>query len=218
MRPRVLDAFCCSGGAGEGYRQAGFDVLGVDIEPQPNYRPGEFVQGDAVDYIREHGHEFDLIHGSPPCQAYTPLNAYNHKTYPDLVAATRAAMIATGVPYIIENVPQAPLRDPITLCGAMFGLPLYRHRDFESSLELEAPAHPAHTWRCTRNGYLPTAEKPFMSIHGGKHSKAWQRAAAAAMGVPWATTIREVCEAIPPAYTRHLGEQAIALLETERAA
>lgn len=217
---RLLDTYSCAGGMAVGYWLAGFDVVGVDINPQPNY-PFEHHVGDAIEFIRAHGHEFDLIHGSPPCQAYTPLNAYNHKTYPDLIAPTRDAILATGQPYVIENVEAAApeLRDPIMLCGPMFGLPVYRHRLFETGggLTLTAPQHPAHVERCTRNGYLPTPEKPFMTITGGAHSRAWQNAACDAMGMPWIKVpaggdirlgIREVCEAIPPAFAQWIGEQA----------
>lgn len=205
-RPRLLDLFCGAGGAGMGYHQAGFEVVGVDIQPQPNY-PFEFHQADAME-VPLHG--YDAIHASPPCQAYSPLNAYNHKSYPDLVAATRARLAGSGVPWVIENVPPAPLLNPVTLCGASFGLSVYRHRLFESSELLLAPPHEAHIARCVRNGYLPTVERPFMSIHGGKHSRAWLAAAAAVMGVPWIRTIREVCEAIPPAYTEYVGAVLLA--------
>ena len=222
----VLDTYCCSGGMGMGYYLAGFDVLGVDIDPQPHY-PFPFIQGDAIEFIRERGHEYDLIHASPPCQSYSPLNAYNHKTYPDLIAPTRDALLATGRPYIIENVEAArpELKDPIMLCGPMVGLNMYRHRLFETNWPLAAPAHPSHKALCVRNGYLPTDERPFMSIHGGKHSKAWVEAAKAAMGMPWIgldgdtkLAIREVCEAIPPAYAKWIGERAAAHILTQRAA
>jgi DNA (cytosine-5)-methyltransferase 1 len=217
----VLDTYCCSGGMAMGYYLAGYDVVGVDIDPQPNY-PFTFVQCDAIEYIRAHGHEFDLGHGSPPCQAYTPLNAYNHKVYPDLIGPTREAFEAVGLPYVIENVEAAApeLRDPTLLCGPMFGLRVYRHRLFETNWGLTVPPHPKHVERCTRNGYLPTPERPFMSIHGGKHSRAWQRAACDAMGMPWIKVpedarmdriqagIREVCEAIPPRYAQWIGERA----------
>ncbi|MET9483514.1 SAM-dependent methyltransferase [Streptomyces sp. NPDC006638] len=205
--PRVLDAFCCSGGMAMGFHLAGFDVVGVDIEPQPDY-PFTFVQGDAIDYIREHGAEFDLVHGSPPCQAWTPLNAYNHKTYPELIAPARDAMRTTGRPYVIENVEAArsELRNPIMLCGPMFGLNLYRHRLFETSgFTPTPPPHTRHQALCSRNGYLPTNDRPFMTITGGRHSRAWQHAAAETMGTPWITTIRGVCEAIPPAYSEWIG-------------
>ena len=205
----VLDTYSCAGGMGMGFYLAGFDVVGVDIADQPNY-PFAFVQGDAVQYIRAHGAEFDLIHGSPPCQAYSPLNAYNHKVYPELIGPTRDAMRASGRPYVIENVEAAgpELIDPVTLCGPMFDLRVYRHRLFETSFPLTAPPHPEHTALCTRNGYLPTPGRPFMTITGGKHSKAWQRAAAEAMGMPWVGTVREVCEAIPPVYAQWIGHHA----------
>ncbi|MEU6264859.1 DNA cytosine methyltransferase [Saccharopolyspora shandongensis] len=210
-RPRLLDLFCCAGGAGMGYHRAGFDVVGVDIGPQPNY-PFEFHQADAIEFLTERGREFDAIHASPPCQAFSPLNAYNHKTYPDLVDAVRAALVASGKPYVIENVPQAPLREPVILCGAMFGLRVYRHRAFETSFPLATQPHPAHVARCVRNGYLPTPDRPFMSIHGGKHSKAWRAKAAEVMDVPWTATIIEVCEAIPPAFTEHIGAALLDVL------
>ncbi|MFJ9768621.1 DNA cytosine methyltransferase [Streptomyces erythrochromogenes] len=218
--PKVLDLFCHRGGMAMGYHQAGFDVVGVDLDPDcaAEY-PFTFVHGDAIDYLYAHGHEYDLVHGSPPCQKYSPLNAYNHKTYPDLIAPTRTAMRAIGRPYVIENVEAArpEMSDPILLCGPMFGLRMYRHRLFETSFPLATPAHPAHGPLCTRNGYLPTPEKPFMTITGGRHSKAWQRAAAHAMGTPWITTIQGVCEAIPPAYAHWVGQRALTHLTPTRA-
>ena len=208
---RILDLYCCAGGMGYGFHQAGFDVVGVDIEPQPNY-PFEFHQGDAIEYLLSHGEEFDAIHASPPCQAWSPLNAYNKKTYPELIEPTRAALLKIGAPYVIENVEAArdQLIDPIRLCGTMFDLKVYRHRLFETNFPLSAPVHPVHELLCARNGYLPTEERPFMTVTGGKHSRAWQRAAAQAMGMPWASTIREICEAIPPAYAQCIGSQLLA--------
>jgi DNA (cytosine-5)-methyltransferase 1 len=199
-----------------GYHLAGFDVVGVDIEAMPEY-PFTFVKGDAIEYLLEHGHEFDLIHGSPPCQAWSPLNAYNKLEYPELIGPTREAMLKVGKPHVMENVEaaRAELKDPAMLCGPMFGLLMYRHRLFETSFPLATPAHPAHTALCSRNGYLPTPERPFMTITGGRHSKAWQRAAATAMGTPWITTVRGVCEAIPPAYARYIGGQFLAHLNKE---
>lgn len=193
-----------------GLHRAGFDVSGVDIVPQPNYPLAFGFRCEDALTVPLDG--YDFIWASPPCQAYSPLNAYNRKDYPDLVAPIRERLKAAGVPYVIENVPQAPLIDPVQLCGAMFGLNLYRHRNFEASFPLTAPAHPRHEWTCARNGYLPGATRPFMSIHGGKHSIAWRERAAAEMGVPWMKTIREVCEAIPPAYSEHIGRQSCAYL------
>ena len=214
-RPRVLDLFCHRGGMAMGYHLAGFDVVGVDLDAScAEEYPFTFVHGDAIEYLLAHGHEYDIVHGSPPCQAYTPLNAYNHKIYPDLIAPTRTAMQAIGRPYVIENVEAArpEMVNPVMLCGPMFGLRMYRHRLFEASFPLAPPPHLAHVARCSRNGYLPTPERPFMTITGGRHSKAWQRAAAEAMGTPWITTIRGVCEAIPPAYAKHIGQAALAML------
>jgi len=234
-RPRLLDLCCCSGGLAKGYHDAGFDVDGVDIDPQPNF-PYTFHQGDAVEFVKEHGHEYDAFHGSAPCQNDSPLNAYNHKEYPRLIEPLREAFNATGKPWVMENVPQAPLRDPVILCGKSLGLKMYRHRAFEAGggFRLVAPRHLDHVERCARNGYLPTVETPFMSIHGGKHSWAWLDAAAGAMGMPWihrdARTagesstearkrlIREVCEAVPPAYGRWVGAQLIAHLIARAAA
>lgn len=228
MKPRLLDLFCKAGGCTKGYQEAGFYVVGVDIEPQPNYCGDEFVQADALSILRylvcEESpwgrawplEEFAAVHASPPCQAYSPLNAYNRKEYPDLVAPVREELEQIGVPWIIENVPQAPLREPTILCGAMFGLRVYRHRSFEASFPLLAPGHPPHSARCVRNGYLPNDDQ-FMSIHGGRHSKAWREKAAEEMDVPWMQTIREVCEAIPPAYTRHIGSYLLSHLRAEEA-
>ncbi|MDX2708037.1 SAM-dependent methyltransferase, partial [Streptomyces sp. PA03-6a] len=147
-RPRLLDAFCCQGGASTGYRLAGFDVTGIDIHPQPRY-PFNFVQGDAVAFIREHGAEFDVIHASPPCQLYSLTHRIQRRDHPDLIAPTRKALETTGRPWVIENVEDArgELRDPVTLCGAAFGLHTYRHRLFETGggLTLTPPPHPAHT-------------------------------------------------------------------------
>ncbi len=133
MKPRLLDLFCGAGGAAVGYARAGFEVVGVDIKPQPRY-PFEFHQGDALTYPLD---GFDAIHASPPCQAFTALRSmWNARDHADLVDATRQRLAESGLPYVIENVPGAPLREPIMLCGSMFGLgtgaaELRRHRLFE---------------------------------------------------------------------------------------
>jgi DNA (cytosine-5)-methyltransferase 1 len=218
-RLRLLDLCSCAGGLAMGYFWAGFEVEGVDIEPQPNY-PFKHYVDDAISFVKEYGHEYDAIHASPPCQSYSPLNAYNHKEYPDLVAPMREALNATGRPWVMENVPQAPLIDPVILCGSMFGLRVYRHRGFETGggFAMEPPTHPTHAARCTRNGYLPTPAAPFMTISGGKHSRAWLEAAKDAMGMPWVKTIREVCEAVPPAYSQYIGDELAFHLTAEAAA
>lgn len=138
-----MDLFCGAGGCSMGYHRAGFEVVGVDLHPQKRY-PFEFHQADAIKFCREHGHEFDAIHASPPCQAHSALRALQKgKVYPDLIPATRAAVAATGKPYVIENVPGAPLGATgwlLLLCGTMFGLvtpdgraEIRRHRLFECS-------------------------------------------------------------------------------------
>lgn len=207
-RPRALDLFCCAGGASVGLHSAGFDITGVDIVASANY-PFKCYQADALTFPLD---DFDFIWASPPCQAYSPLNAYNKKLYPDLIAVTRAKLEASGTPYVIENVVQAPLRDPIMLCGSMFSLHLYQHRNFEASFLIVPPKHPKHSERCSRNGYLPSITHPFMTITGGKHSIAWRDRAATEKGVPWMKDIREICEAIPPAYSEYIGRAAMKII------
>lgn len=195
-----------------GYHRAGFDVVGVDINPQPNY-PFTFVQADAISFVRANGHRFDAIHASPPCQAYSVMTQSRPglaDEYPDLVDATREAMIATGKPYVIENVPRSPLRDPITLCGFMFGLPLYRHRLFEANFPLVAPDHPEHTIPASKAGHW----KPGTIISVAGHVSPI-KLAREAMGIDW-TTRDELAEAIPPAYTEYVGAQLMAHLHQER--
>ena len=145
----LLDAFCKAGGASMGYHRAGFRVVGVDIEPQPRY-PFEFHQGDALAFIREHGWKFDAIAASPPCHDHTPLKSLAGLDGTGwLLAATREELDTLGKPYVLENVMSAPLikERSIRLCGGMFGLRTYRHRQFESRLPLVAPAHPKHVIR-----------------------------------------------------------------------
>lgn len=190
-----------------GYRLAGFEVVGVDVEHQPNY-PFEFIQRDALAYAAERGRDFDVIHASPPCQRYCTPSRFNgnQHTYPDYVAVVRELLKFIGRPWVIENVPGAPLISPTILCGTMFGLRAYRHRLFESSDPITAPAHNPHTAKCSRNGVIPP-DDGYFTITGGRHSRAWTRAAAFAMGVEWMTTTKAVCEAIPPRYTEWIGDQ-----------
>lgn len=208
-KPRLLDMFCGAGGAGAGYAKAGFEVVGVDLHPQPRY-PFEFHQADAMTFDLS---GFDAIHASPPCQAYTVLGGREDLShYPDLVDAVRERLQAAGVPWIIENVPGAPLRDPITLCGAMFGLRSYRHRLFESSVQLAAPPHPKHEVRVNRRGENRRehwANGGFITITGDVGVYCGPEA----MGVDWMSG-NELSQAIPPAYTEFLGRQLLA--HTER--
>jgi DNA (cytosine-5)-methyltransferase 1 len=136
---KLLDLYCGAGGAAMGYHRAGFEVVGVDINPQKHY-PFEFHQGDAIEYLREQGKEFDVIHASPPCQRYSKsVKKINRKNHPDLIFNTRTQLITSCRPYIIENVPGSPLINPIVLCGTMFGLDVKRHRLFESNAILTNP-------------------------------------------------------------------------------
>lgn len=198
-RPRLLDLFCCQGGAGEGYRQAGFDVTGVDAAPQPR-NPHRFVLADALHYLSEHGHEYDAIHASPPCQAWTATQRIQNNLHPDYIGPVRKLLRASGKPYVIENVPGAPLRDPVTLCGAMFGLRLYRHRLFETNWPIVQPQHPAHLAPQVKMGRKPKPHEMLQPV--GNFSGVAE--AREAMGMPWANR-DGLREAIPPAYTKHIG-------------
>jgi DNA (cytosine-5)-methyltransferase 1 len=210
VRPVLLDLFCGAGGAAVGYYRAGFEVVGVDINPQSNY-PFDFHQADALEFLAEHQGQFDACHASPPCQRYTPLAAlHRHKQYPDLVAPTRLLLDAAGLPYVIENVMAAPLikERSIVLCGSMFALRTYRHRRFESRQLLLAPTHPRHTvLTATKQRKARWAEGWNVSITGDVGTYLGPEA----MGIDWMTG-NELCEAIPPAYTEFVGEQLISAL------
>lgn len=209
-RPVCLDTFCKAGGAGMGYHRAGYRVVGVDIEPQPHY-PFEFIQADAIEFIRRHGSEYDLIHASPPCQAYSITASLSKGGYPMLIDATRAALVATGKPYVIENVPGAPLINPLMLCGTMFGLRVIRHRLFECSPAIWFPPMACNhdgTASGNRNkkGVRKTLENyRFLTIVGNDYIANDGRIA---MGIEWMTRA-ELSQAIPPAYTEFIGRQML---------
>lgn len=203
-RPRLLDLFCCQGGAAMGYHRAGFDVVGVDKDPQPRF-PFEVVEADALEYLREHGGKFDAIHASPPCQRFT---AYRRRGCgvgdgaQDLIAPTRELLEASGKPWVIENVPGAPLREPTLLCGSMFGLDVRRHRLFETSFELLAPQCAHHLQRgsypqaTNRRSRRRTVEVGVWRIPLGTQRRA--------MGIEW-MDLPGLSQAIPPAYTELIG-------------
>lgn len=201
--PTCLDLYCKAGGASAGYAQAGYDVTGVDIEPQTRY-PFRFVQADALEYVEAHGNEYDLIHASPPCQQFTSLQGRWGREYPDLIEATRAALIATGKPYVIENVAGAPMENPIMLCGSMFGLRVIRHRLFETNPPIWwPPGHCTHPRGAVgRRGHLGDREWMTVTGHFSNVAKAQQ----AMGGLDWMTQA-ELAQAIPPAYTKWLAEQ-----------
>jgi DNA (cytosine-5)-methyltransferase 1 len=201
VKPRLLDLFCCAGGASEGYARAGFEVVGVDIEPQPHY-PYEFHQANALTFPLD---GFDAIAASPPCQAYTRCQRIRDNAHADLIWPTRFRLRAAGVPYAIENVVGAPLVNPIELCGAMFGLRVYRHRLFECSFPIEAPHHPDHVAPVRKMG-RPVRDGEFMHVVGNFSGVALARKA---MGIDWMVR-DELREAIPPAYTEYVGRAMLA--------
>jgi DNA (cytosine-5)-methyltransferase 1 len=207
---RLLDLFCCAGGAAMGYHQAGFEVVGVDIQPQPRY-PFEFIQADALDIPALW--QFDAIHASPPCQAYSNAQRLRKNDHPDLIGPVRERLIESGVPYVIENVFGAPLREPTTLCGGMFGLKVYRHRLFETSFPIWAPHHPPHTAKQAKMG-RPPKEGEFIQVVGNFSGVEYARAA---MGIGWMTR-DELREAIPPAFTQFIGKQLLAHIQSQRLA
>lgn len=210
MTPRLLDLFCGAGGAGMGYHQAGFEVVGVDIAPQPYY-PFQFHQADAFEYLAAHGHEFDVIHASPPCQGYSVMRHLpwlQGREYPLLIPAIRTALAATGKPYVIENVVGAPLNGA-ALCGMALGLPLIRHRMFESNILLLFPPCPGH----------PVLFPGARGMHkrgrnGGVMGLPENCDPATALGITWMPK-RAMRQAIPPAYTRFIGAQLLGYLTPE---
>lgn len=230
---RLLDLFCGAGGAAMGYHRAGFEVVGVDIKPQPHY-PFEFHQADAIEYLAEHGCEFDVIHASPPCQAFSAMTNGRWqdrlKNHPDLIDPTRKLLCKIGRPYIIENVIGAPLIDPIMLCGTMFALEtkaksqLRRHRLFECSFSPNSLLPPcnhrnnASVIGVYGGGQHPQRRRIPSTIgvygHAGGSSKRdyldfscfTTKDRRDAMGIDWMTG-NELSQAIPPAYTEFIGRQ-----------
>jgi len=224
LKPRLLDMFCCAGGAGWGYHLAGFDVVGVDIDPQPN-NPQPFIRTDAMKLDMKFIKTFDAVHASPPCQHYSDLAKRNKNAHewPDLVGPTRELLKAVGLPYIIENVEGAPLIDPVLLCGTMFkGLRVIRHRLFESNIPLVVPAHNhkhplVHTFDKRKNHYGKTDDmKDFVQVTGGGNCT--MAAAKDALGIDWMKRKIELNESIPPAYTEYLGKQLFAHVTAKKAA
>jgi len=199
---RLLDLFCGAGGAAMGYHRAGFEVVGVDHLPQPHY-PFEFIQADAMTYPLE---GFDVIHASPPCQAFSVMKSlHNARAHADLIAPLRARLCAAGKPYVIENVPGAPLETVFMLCGSMFGLRsdrgyLRRHRLFESNVLILAPS-------CQHNGVAVGVYGHGSAGFLGQRMRTANRdEARLLMGTP-AMTRDGMSQAIPPAYTLYIGTQ-----------
>jgi DNA (cytosine-5)-methyltransferase 1 len=229
-RPILIDLYCCQGGAGRGYVDAGFDVIGVDKEPQPRY-PFPFIQADVLKLLQsiiDHAGaffpapHFVAFHASPPCQDSSDLRHRTGKRYPQLIPPTRELLDQIGKPYVIENVEGAPLIDPVTLCGANDDhfpeLRVIRHREFEANFPLvgvDCPRdehgrvdHPlvfTHDKRKAHYGKLDQ-NTSYVQVTGGGNSTIVNKRLA--MGTPWMSG-KGCNEAIPPAYARHVGRQLL---------
>ena len=221
MKPRLLDLFCGAGGAAMGYHRAGFEVIGVDINPQPHY-PFKFIQDDALNYLNDLFVDFDAlpydaIHASPPCQAFSKAQRLQKNEHPDLVGPVRAMLQWSGLPYIIENVPGAPLENPVQLCGTSWnlgadGFELRRHRLFESNVLLFGAGCQHELPPIQVFGHGDNAD--FRKRYGRSPGIASKRKA---MGIDWMNR-DELSEAIPPAYTEFVGLQLMQVVDPIRAA
>jgi hypothetical protein len=205
----VLDVCCGVGGATRGYTLAGYDVYGVDIAEQPDY-PGPMHRGDGIEYIHRHGHRYDFIHVSPPCQRKCTLTLGTNtsrgwgREHIDLLPAFREALAAAGRPHIIEQPDgQAEIRKDVTLCGEMFGLSVLRHRNFElGGWSTPKPEHVKHRGyvRGWRHGVY--RDGPYLAAYGDGGGKATVDEMRDAMGIDWTRNRTSLTEAIPPAYTQ----------------
>ena len=221
MMTKLLDLFCGAGGAAVGYHRAGFDeIVGVDLNPQPRY-PFEFVQGDALEYLSEHGSEFDAVHASPPCQDYS--RAVRHLSspgYPRLIEPTQDILETLDCPYVIENVVGSPIpiqstlfgRHGFCLCGTMFGLRIWRHRLFATNFAVALPGpcnHAEPAMNPFNSAGAARLHEECLAVLGHKDvGEAYWRDH---WGVGWMNR-SEGREAIPPAYTEHIGQTLIKII------
>lgn len=199
-KPRLLDLFCGVGGSAVGYARAGFRITGVDIIDQPEY-PFEFIKADAFEVFSVIGVWFDVVHASPPCQAYTwGTRKGREDKWPMYIEKLREVLV--NIPYVIENVPAAPLKgNVIMLCGTQFGLPILRHRKFETSIPIREPPHERHKGTVRDGTYLTIAG------HGGDSKRYGIKDIQEAMGIDWTRDKQSLVEAIPPAYTEYIGKE-----------
>jgi DNA (cytosine-5)-methyltransferase 1 len=220
--PRILDLFCGAGGSSRGYADAGFDVVGVDSEPQPNY-PHTFQQADALEVLSDRAflETFDAIHAGPVCKGYSTVGAtarrHHGAEHPDQIPAVRTALWGLRKPYVIENVIGAPLLQAVQLCGSSFGLDLRRHRLFESNVQLVVPPC-KHDWqtprfrsldsRMVRRGQLASV----IGVHGNTQYAGEFALRCKAMGIDWMTNA-ELSQAIPPVYTEYIGAQLLDVIQ-----
>jgi DNA (cytosine-5)-methyltransferase 1 len=231
MKPRLLDLFCGAGGAAKGYADAGFDVVGVDINPQPHY-PYAFIQGDAIDVLSRllqgesilasdrklyRIEDFDAIHASPPCQRYSRITKWTGKNdHPDLLQPTIDALKKTGKLFVVENVADAPMTNYLMLCGTMFGLKVMRHRHFICNppilMAYATCNHYSYSVNSVRGADRSKYKNgEFMTVTG--HISNPDRAKKA-MGIDWMST-KELVQAIPPAYTEYIGKQLLNVLQAQ---
>lgn len=223
-RPRLLDCFVCQGGSSVGYARAGFEVVGVDIAFQKRY-PFELHVGDAVQFLADHGHEYQVVSASPPCQRWsTGTRAIDRSRYPALIEPTRELLLQLDVPWVIENVKGAALRDPLMLCGTEFALSavdddstpleMWRHRLFESNVPLVGNGGCQHgRWAAQCAGSYGGARRDKLEARHVRHggyvpSKAVQERL---LGIEWMDQ-RGLFQSIPPCYATHVGRQLLAAL------
>jgi DNA (cytosine-5)-methyltransferase 1 len=211
VMPRLLDLFCCEGGAGQGYRNAGFDVTGVDIKAQPR-NPHRFILGDAIEYANAHAKEYAAIHASPPCQSYSTAMKHLAKPQPMLIGIVREILKASGKPWVIENVKGAPLaewsdlfgRHGVVLCGTAFKLRIYRHRIFETSFALPSAPPCDHSKHAMNPHRSEGRERIYAEWGRQEPEKLWAKE----MGVSWMSR-HGAREAVPPCYTAWIGKHLL---------
>jgi DNA (cytosine-5)-methyltransferase 1 len=217
---RLLDLYCKAGGASKGYADVGFDVVGIDIKKQKRY-PYEFIQADCLEILQDLDYlrTFDVIAASPPCQTHSRTKHLRDAqggttTKLDLIPQTREALIASGVPYVIENVPGAPLINPVQFCGSSFGLKVRRHRLFESNIEItgsvckhKEQGKPIGVYGAMNDTAQGLDKATGKYVIGGSTAKSIEEARSA-MGIDWMIW-GELVEAIPPAYTYAIGKQLL---------
>lgn len=225
-KPRLLDLFCCEGGAAAGYQRAGWRVDGVDMEKKFRKRyPGEFHHADALEFVVNHGHLFDAVHASPPCQGYTRGNAGKVTKWPKLIPETRLALEASGLPYVIENVTDAApeMVSPVALCGCMFDLStidtdgirihLKRERMFETNWGLAAPRacqHQGIEWWAGAYGGARRDKYEAKYIRKGGYVPPDKQVVKNLLGIEHDMTWNGLFECLPPAYTEYIGGQLLA--------